>query len=185
MLDKWLSKKADKIQSYADQHSSQCFYEALKCVYGPQSSGTSMLLCAEGTELISLIEIRSCYIIAITSANKIQNSGNIICHKRMATTSAICKTTVGQHQPIHRHNTCMVVKHLPLKPSNVQKIAGHTNTLTPSVLDIIKNNIFFSPEEAMLETGKSLSSLLKIKFCLREIFKLNIFDSEHFRKILK
>ena len=66
-------------------------------------------------------------------------------------------TTTGQHQPIYRHNTCLVVKHLPLYPSNVQKIAGHTNTLTPSVLDIIKNNIFFRPEEAMLETGESLS----------------------------
>ena len=78
--------------------------------------------------------------------------------KRMAITSAICKTTIGQHQPIYRHNTCLVVKHLLLKPIQCpKKFAGHTNTLTPSVLDIIKNNIFFRPEEAMLETGESLS----------------------------
>ena len=49
------------------------------------------------------------------------------------------------------------LKHLPQKPIQCPKIAGHTNTLTPSVLDIIKNNIFFRPEEAMLETGESLS----------------------------
>ena len=39
------------------------------------------------------------------------------------------------------------------------KIAGHTNTMTPSVLEIIKINIFFRPEEAMLGTGKTLSYL--------------------------
>ena len=49
------------------------------------------------------------------------------------------------------------LKHLPQKPIQCPKIAGHTNTLTPSVLDITKNNIFFRPEETMLETGKSLS----------------------------
>ena len=62
---------------------------------------------------------------------------------------------------------------LPHHPSNVQKIARHTNTLTPSVLELTKNNIFFRPEEAMLETGESLSQLLKIKFCLREILNLH------------
>ena len=49
------------------------------------------------------------------------------------------------------------LNHLSQNPSYVQKIAGHTNTLTPSELDIIKNNIFLRPEESMLETGKSLS----------------------------
>ena len=29
--------------------------------------------------------------------------------------------------------------------------------MTPSVLEIMKINIFFRPEEAMLETGESLS----------------------------
>ena len=40
-------------------------------------------------------------------------------------------------------------KHLSHNPSNVPKIAGHTNTLTPSVLKITKNKIFFRQEEAM------------------------------------
>ena len=39
------------------------------------------------------------------------------------------------------------------------QIAGHTNIMIPSVLEIIKINIFFRPEEAMLGTGKSLSYL--------------------------
>ena len=51
--DKWLSKKLDKIQSYADQHNSKCFHEALKCVYGPQASGSSLLLSVDGTKLIT------------------------------------------------------------------------------------------------------------------------------------
>ena len=63
MWDEWLSKKADKIQSFADQHDeiqsfadehdSKCLYEALTCVYGPQSSGSLPLLSADGTKLIT------------------------------------------------------------------------------------------------------------------------------------
>ena len=53
MQDEWLSKNADEIQSYADQHDLKHFYEALKCVYGPQSSGSSPLLSADGTRLIT------------------------------------------------------------------------------------------------------------------------------------
>ena len=53
MQVEWLSKKADEIQSYADQHDSEHFYEALKCVYGPQSSGSSPLPSADGTKLIT------------------------------------------------------------------------------------------------------------------------------------
>ena len=48
-----LGKKADEIQSYADQHDSKHFYKALKCVYGPQSSGSSLLLSVDGTKLIT------------------------------------------------------------------------------------------------------------------------------------
>ena len=33
------------------------------------------------------------------------------------------------------------------------------SNMTPSVLEIIKINIFFRPEEAMLETGESMSQL--------------------------
>ena len=39
------------------------------------------------------------------------------------------------------------------------KIAGHTNTMTPPVLEIMRINIFFRQEEAMLGTGKSLAYL--------------------------
>ena len=53
MQDEWLSKKVEEIQSYADQHNSNCFYKALKCVYGPQSSGFSLVLSADRTKLIT------------------------------------------------------------------------------------------------------------------------------------
>ena len=53
MWDEWLSKRADEIQSYADQHNSKCFYKALKCVHGSQSSGSSPLLSTDGTKLIT------------------------------------------------------------------------------------------------------------------------------------
>ena len=52
MQDEWLSKMADKIQSYADQQDSKHFDEALKFVKGPQSSGSLPLLSADGTKLI-------------------------------------------------------------------------------------------------------------------------------------
>ncbi|CAI9737488.1 Hypothetical predicted protein [Octopus vulgaris] len=38
MQDAWLGAKADEIQGYADKHDTKKFYEALKAVYGPQSS---------------------------------------------------------------------------------------------------------------------------------------------------
>ena len=53
MWDEWLSKKANEMQSYADQHDSKCFCEVLKCVCGPQSSGSSPLLSSDGTKLIT------------------------------------------------------------------------------------------------------------------------------------
>ncbi len=40
MKDAWLAAKADGIQKYADSHDSKRFYDALKAVYGPQSSIT-------------------------------------------------------------------------------------------------------------------------------------------------
>ena len=51
MQDSWLSAKADEIQGYADRHDTKRFYEALKAVYGPPSSGSSPLLRADGTTL--------------------------------------------------------------------------------------------------------------------------------------
>ena len=53
MWDELLSKKADEIQSYADQHNWKCFYEALKCVYDPQSYGSLLFLSADRTKLIT------------------------------------------------------------------------------------------------------------------------------------
>ena len=58
---------------------------------------------------------------AIKSANKYITMGITAATKRMAITSAICKTTIGQHQPIYRHITCLVVKHLPVKPTQCPK----------------------------------------------------------------
>ena len=53
MQDSWLAAKADEIQKYADTHDSKRFYDALKTVYGPQSSSTSPLLNVDGTILIT------------------------------------------------------------------------------------------------------------------------------------
>ena len=53
MQDTWYSKKAEEIQGYADSHNTKRFYDALKTVYGPQSTGSSPLLTADGTQLLT------------------------------------------------------------------------------------------------------------------------------------
>ena len=53
MQDSWLALKADEIQKYADTHDSKRFYDALKAVYGPESSSTSPLLNVDGTTRIT------------------------------------------------------------------------------------------------------------------------------------
>ena len=53
MQDSWFARKADEIQSYADRHHSKSFFDALKAFYGSQSSGSSSLLSADGTTLIT------------------------------------------------------------------------------------------------------------------------------------
>jgi len=53
MQDTWLSNKAVEIQGYADRHDTKRFYDALRTVYGPQSSGSSPLLSADGSTLIT------------------------------------------------------------------------------------------------------------------------------------
>ena len=97
-------------------------------------------------------------VMAITSVNKIHNSDNNISHKMNG--NNICHMQ-NNNWPISANiqasHLSGGLKHLPQKPIQCPKIAGHTNTLTPSVLDITKNNIFFRPEEAMLETGEILS----------------------------
>ena len=53
MQDFWLRKKADEIQSFADRKDMKKFFDTLKTVYGPQSSGTTPLLSADGTSLLT------------------------------------------------------------------------------------------------------------------------------------
>jgi len=53
MQDSWLNAKADEIQRYADSHDMKNFYSGLKEVYGPTSSGSSPLLSADGSTLIT------------------------------------------------------------------------------------------------------------------------------------
>ena len=52
MQGSWLRKKADEIQSFADRKDTKKFFDALKTVYGPQSSGTTPVLSADGTSLL-------------------------------------------------------------------------------------------------------------------------------------
>ena len=49
----WYNNKAEEIQQYADSHSSKRFYDAVKTVYGPQTSGSRPLLNADGTQLLT------------------------------------------------------------------------------------------------------------------------------------
>ena len=53
MQDSWLSKQDDEIQSFADRRDTKKFFDAFKTVYGPQSSGTTPLLCADGISLLT------------------------------------------------------------------------------------------------------------------------------------
>ena len=54
MQDSWqLSKMADEIQFFADRKDIKTFFDALKTIYGPPSSGTTPLVCADGTSLLT------------------------------------------------------------------------------------------------------------------------------------
>ena len=53
MQDSRLSTKADEIQSFADKKDMNKFFDALKTVYGPQSSGTTPILNVCGTSLLT------------------------------------------------------------------------------------------------------------------------------------
>ena len=53
MQDSWMRKKANEIQSFADRKDMKKFFDALKTVYGPQSSGTTSLLSADETSLLT------------------------------------------------------------------------------------------------------------------------------------
>ena len=53
MRDKWLNKKANEIQCFADRNDFKNFYSALKTVYGPTLSGSSSLFSTDGNVLIT------------------------------------------------------------------------------------------------------------------------------------
>ena len=53
MQDFWLSNKADEIQGYADRNDMKTFYDGLKEIYGPTTSGSSPLISADGSSLIT------------------------------------------------------------------------------------------------------------------------------------
>ncbi|XP_076470635.1 uncharacterized protein LOC143300678 [Babylonia areolata] len=53
MQDSWLSNKADGIQGSADRNDMKNFYNGLKEVYGPTTSGSAPLLSADGSTLIT------------------------------------------------------------------------------------------------------------------------------------
>ena len=54
MQESWLSKKADDIKSFTDRKDVKKLFDALKTVYGPQSSGTTPQLSADGTSLLTV-----------------------------------------------------------------------------------------------------------------------------------
>ena len=53
MQNSWLSKKVDEIQYFADRKDMKKLFDALKTIYGPQSSGTTPLLSTGGTSLLT------------------------------------------------------------------------------------------------------------------------------------
>ena len=53
MQDSLLRKKADEIQSFADRKGMKKFFDALKTVCGSQNTGTTPLLSADGTSLLT------------------------------------------------------------------------------------------------------------------------------------
>nr|XP_054749441.1 uncharacterized protein LOC129254921 [Lytechinus pictus] len=54
MQDSWLSNRADEIQGFADRNDMKNFYDGLKEVYGPSTTGSlSPLLSADGSTIIT------------------------------------------------------------------------------------------------------------------------------------
>ena len=51
LKESWWRRKADELQLAADTHNSKAFYEGLKAVYGPKSSGTSPINSSDNTLL--------------------------------------------------------------------------------------------------------------------------------------
>ena len=53
MQDNWIKSKAEEIQGHAERHDAKRFYHALKEIYGPSSSGSSPLLSADGSTVLT------------------------------------------------------------------------------------------------------------------------------------
>ena len=53
MKEAWWRNKAQEIQEAADTHNMKYFYEGLKAVYGPKSSGSSPLLSSDCSRLLT------------------------------------------------------------------------------------------------------------------------------------
>ncbi|BHF77364.1 hypothetical protein SprV_0602046900 [Sparganum proliferum] len=53
MPDAWTARKADEIQGYADRNEWKNFFVAIKAVYGPPTKGTTPLLSADGSTLLT------------------------------------------------------------------------------------------------------------------------------------
>ena len=94
-------------------------------------------------------------LVAITSATVAFKSATQIQQYKVSITSATI---------LEGHNICLqnsmaiitaIVMWLPFTTLSI-KIAEHTNTHTPKVLEIIKDNIFLIPQEAMLYTWQKL-----------------------------
>ncbi|KAJ1138527.1 hypothetical protein NDU88_004908 [Pleurodeles waltl] len=53
MQDSWATIKADEIQKCVDSNNFKCFYNALKTIYGPPATGTSPLVSAIRSTLLT------------------------------------------------------------------------------------------------------------------------------------
>ena len=51
MKDSWWDSKAQEIQEAADKHKTKLFYEGLRAVYGPKSSGSAPIRSSDGKTL--------------------------------------------------------------------------------------------------------------------------------------
>ena len=53
LQDYWLRKKTEDSQSFADRKVMKKFHDALKTIYGPENSGATTLLSADGSTLLT------------------------------------------------------------------------------------------------------------------------------------
>lgn len=53
MHDSWLRNEAYEIQGYADSNDMKKFYNGLKIIYGPTTSGSQPFLSAGGSALVT------------------------------------------------------------------------------------------------------------------------------------